>query len=862
MGINTFTVAWLSRLRSRQILKPGQSIIEFSPQDVMSSRAAVSHFALKHNSATQAEALIEQIYDGEQFRRNGMAAFYRLFGIEQYRSADLLDDRADWKYDFNVPFRLSEQFDIATNFGTAEHVFNIGNVFLSMHDVLRPGGVALHILPTFGDIDHGFFNIHPTLYLDLAAANDYAIEELCYVDRWDIRDKVFAADFTRDPGFETLPIRLEHLKDRPTLQRMITELFIENYRREDTRRIGQGYPGVFYDYCCVALRKKRDRPFRIPMQGYYGGGAAEDKIGLRQVLASDRKLRELAVKVLPRPVRSFLKAMLSPGKMGRTLSGNLARRARQILPVRVVLKQLDHQATTRLYRAAWLGLAAKATELDRADSAGQLREALECAEDALEKMYAGHSALSLGALDEATLTAVRKAVHGNVWLLEEIAARYLEIHKSDCTLQYERSRARCRAVNDVLSIAIGTDVPMSDEVAASIRAMVDLVRDRLAGLPYPPDYRISTQWGRRLDLAMRVALALRDPRHIAYASMAMFDVGIHVLDDGEAEALAERCRTTYYRLHPELRGIGDSPLARNGTTVMVEGVPYSTKTEQGFAFYHEIFTALPEHERTDVIVEIGSGFGRLARIVRMAGRSKCFVLADLPESLLFAFAFLRVNLPEARTHVISSTADIDPGMASRYDFIFCPIQLLAQLRLDKVDLVINTYSLGEVTQVCADHLIRCIDDVIEPRFLYSLNYMFTDKSIHLDTGGLDGEANEVVLKLKPQWEMLRFDLTPSIGDLGYRVVGGAMLRRTAPRPAQEAAREMTSRASQMAVGSAPWLGEMYFAALWSEDAAIAERFFAGLRHFLADRGIDTRPEFDFDSIGEVKYLRRYLKATA
>jgi len=295
---------------------------------------------------------------------------------------------------------------------------------------------------------------------------------------------------------------------------------------------------------------------------------------------------------------------------------------------------------------------------------------------------------------------------------------------------------------------------------------------------------------------------------------------------------------------------------------MVEGVSYSGKTEQGFLFYHEIFAALPENEPTEVVVEIGSGFGRLARIMRLAGRTKCFVLADLPESLLFAYAFLKVNLPDARTHVIKSPADIAPQMASEYDFIFCPIQLLAELRLDTVDLVINTYSLSEMTQGCTDHLMHCIHDVLRPRFLFSLNYMFTDKSIHFDTGGLDGEANEIVLKLRPEWQPLRFDLMPSAGEWGYRVAGSVVLRHVAPRSVQKSIDEMTQAASKVERGSPEWLGYMYLAALWADDPVIIEEFFAGLRQFFADRAIDARPEFNFDNIGEVKFLRRRLEMAA
>jgi putative sugar O-methyltransferase len=388
------------------------------------------------------------------------------------------------------------------------------------------------------------------------------------------------------------------------------------------------------------------------------------------------------------------------------------------------------------------------------------------------------------------------------------------------------------------------------------------VSGELGKLPYPPDYQVSKRWATLVEYALRLANRLQDPRYIAYASMAMFDVEIKVLTAAAAEQVAERCRSIYHSAHPELKGIGDSPLARPGTTVMVDGVPYSGKTEQGFCFYHDIFTALPEHERTEVVVEIGSGFGRLARITRLAGRTKCFVLVDLPESLLFAYAFLKVTCPDARTHVIKSATDITPGMTGECDFIFCPVQLLAELHLDRVDLAINTYSFGEMTQGCVDHLMHCIHDVLRPRFLYSLNYIFCDKSIHFDSGGLDGEANDIILQLKPEWQLLRLELSTSVGHFGYGVHGGAVLRRTAAGSRRDATDAMIRTASSTTRGSAQWLGCMYLAALWADDPLMTEDFFTRLRQFFDESAIATRPEFDFDKIGEVKVLRRQVAELA
>lgn len=286
MAINTLTIAWLSRLTAKGLIAQGQSIVEFSPQDIMSPPSAVRYFGLRHNSVDRVDQLLAQIYEGETPRPDGSAAFYALFGTARYRSVDLIDRRADWIRDFNDPVRLNEQFDIATNFGTAEHVFNVGHVFRSMHDAVKPGGVMLHVLPAFGDIDHGFYNIHPTTYVDLAAANDYVIEDFCYGDRWDIRNKLLDADATREVDFEAFPVRLEHLRDRPLLQRLVTELFVKNYHDPDTQRLGQTYPGVLYDYCCIALRKTTPNGFRLPMQGYYGGGAAQERLGWRWTWAS------------------------------------------------------------------------------------------------------------------------------------------------------------------------------------------------------------------------------------------------------------------------------------------------------------------------------------------------------------------------------------------------------------------------------------------------------------------------------------------------------------------------------------------------------------------------------------------------
>jgi SAM-dependent methyltransferase len=97
----------------------------------------------------------------------------------QSKSVDI--DGGDIRLDLNkgrVPWRYRGAFDLAINAGTTEHVANQGNAFAAIHDLMRPGGLMVHQLPAYGNIEHGFFGYHPKFFHRLAEANDYELTEL------------------------------------------------------------------------------------------------------------------------------------------------------------------------------------------------------------------------------------------------------------------------------------------------------------------------------------------------------------------------------------------------------------------------------------------------------------------------------------------------------------------------------------------------------------------------------------------------------------------------------------------------------------------------------------------------------------
>lgn len=108
-------------------------------------------------------------------------AFFRLIGFDSMLALDKSSyENADVLYDLNLaepPAELRGRFALVFDGGTIEHVFHLPNVFKNIFDFLKIDGVVVHQAPTNNYIDHGFYQISPTLLVDYYGANSYFIEE-------------------------------------------------------------------------------------------------------------------------------------------------------------------------------------------------------------------------------------------------------------------------------------------------------------------------------------------------------------------------------------------------------------------------------------------------------------------------------------------------------------------------------------------------------------------------------------------------------------------------------------------------------------------------------------------------------------
>jgi SAM-dependent methyltransferase len=444
MAINALQVAWISRLADKKIIREGDSILEFGPQDLLCARAVVEQYGLRHKDPVTVKKVLDEAYDGEIPKPVVPSAFYSLFGTDRYRSLDLMDTRSDWLRDCNEPFKLPERFDVVTNFGTAEHVFNIAAMFQSVHDALKPGGVALHVLPAFGDVNHGFYNIHPTTYLDLSAANNYTIDEICYVDRWDIRNRILEENIAADFDFDSIPIQMKQLVDRFTLQRMVVDLYVANYNDPKTRQYGPAFPGYVYDYCIVALRKNDDRPFRFPVQGYYGGGIAPVSEPLPRVAYQFMR----RVRALPTPiaiakvgVRRFVVPLL-PDFVRRPLIRSVLKTVLRDLALDVSDRDPGLSASDRWVPFIFKRQSYPAPPLDEA----VMDKMMTVVESRIERLYNNSQLnVTIDDVDPAFLQKVKSLLTGDAAFVSFMSERYRQ--------RGETTATRKKAIDDIIALA-------------------------------------------------------------------------------------------------------------------------------------------------------------------------------------------------------------------------------------------------------------------------------------------------------------------------------------------------------------------------------------------------------------------------
>jgi len=227
------------------------------------------------------EAWTEKLKEvsGKQIRKpvNYVWEYFEDLGFGDYLAIDINTELRAIAMDLNFilkdKYNYTTEFDYVTNNGTGEHIFDQRTVFENMHNLCKPGGIMINVLPFAPWFNHCFYSYHPGLFRDIAAANGYKWKFMWLAQN--TGKYIEAPTDINSWGF------FEQKKARTPISDL-EKAYDELHQRDSAKP--QNISIV------TAYQKVLDKPFQIPFQGRYVNDIvenlkseySEDNIDVRQ----------------------------------------------------------------------------------------------------------------------------------------------------------------------------------------------------------------------------------------------------------------------------------------------------------------------------------------------------------------------------------------------------------------------------------------------------------------------------------------------------------------------------------------------------------------------------------------------------
>ena len=218
------------------VLCLGKQSLGFTVKDLVESSKKVNHnidLSMFHDLNLK-EKLNQKLF----FETLGFKKIDTL-DVSNYEGAEILFDLNEQ----NTPKELQNKYDFIYDGGTLEHLFNIGNALNHLTKMIKRMGVIFHNNPCNGYIDHGFFQISPTLYFDYYLTNNFKI--------------IYSGLIEQSVGIKVFPVRQDL------------------YRTLDMNFSVKNTPRCVLNFSVQKLNDISE--IKIPQQGYYSTLWEKDK---------------------------------------------------------------------------------------------------------------------------------------------------------------------------------------------------------------------------------------------------------------------------------------------------------------------------------------------------------------------------------------------------------------------------------------------------------------------------------------------------------------------------------------------------------------------------------------------------------
>ena len=214
--------------------------------------------------------------------------------------------------------------------------------------------------------------------------------------------------------------------------------------------------------------------------------------------------------------------------------------------------------------------------------------------------------------------------------------------------------------------------------------------------------------------------------------------------------------------------IQESPYSNPGNSVLHEGRLVSPDFLRTVVLCLEIQKYCKLSDYKFNVLELGAGYGGLARSLKLFHPNISCVIIDIPESLYFSSTFLRLNFPNSRFSYVTDPSCLNEPI-NNFDFVFVPTMFTEALIGSKFTLFCNTASLGEMKNSVIRYWMDFVQNRVEVKYFFGLNRFLNTihPKHHPEHQGFRLDENCCSVSFDEGWRILQWELEPPFTRCPY-----------------------------------------------------------------------------------------------
>ena len=381
---------------------------------------------------------------------------------------------------------------------------------------------------------------------------------------------------------------------------------------------------------------------------------------------------------------------------------------------------------------------------------------------------------------------------------------------------------------------------------------------------------VAPHWQLLQKIARNLALGFSDPRRIvqlAQSPVTFFDH--RELDPARVTQLVLEKRSLLQRAFgvdpfaiPELR---ESPYSVGQSLHWTGDLFVSTSTFWHAGFLMRILDTVDIPKMR--VLEIGGGYGGLAMLWKYSDRCAQYVIVDIMESLFYSYSFLKLTFPKSEICFAHSLEDFERSRTA--EFVLLDTQNIDVLADRNFDIVVNTGSFQEMPISMVRRFMELVENKINTRFFYSMNYIFEPKNTLPEARNIIPSLQNLTSpEVDKNWRIEHFEINPPHFTVDSdRNWAEILLRRELGQNLPgSSTNEVLQALQDLEFASQDWFA-MVWMSLWRQPTRqLVDLYIAGIQAFVTDRcpipSMFSKPSRNynnrkslFENIGEVIYWK-------